>query len=240
MQLPSMPTTSPIAPTANGWRTAAIRESIASPSLCSLPSLKAAGQASSHVLHQARTSCSAIALAPTAKRFRRERLRTIRVFEVETRQALRPGRLKTTPTGSSGSPSLPTASGQPGAGRGKAPTKVTSLEKKESLVTFPGHAQPVYTVSFTPDGKSVSTGGEDNRVRTWNPDNDGKSIREISGFGGTVFKLRYSPDGKNLLAAAGDKTVQIFDTKGSRLRKLEGHNDWVYALAISPDSKASA
>ena len=120
------------------------------------------------------------------------------------------------------------------------PARSSTSKRRSRSSPFPGHAQPVYTVSFTPDGKGVATGGEDNRIRIWNPDNDGKSIREIGGFGGTVFKLRYSPDGKNLLAAAGDKTVHIFDAKGSRHRKLQGHNDWVYALAVSPDSKTVA
>jgi WD domain, G-beta repeat/Planctomycete cytochrome C len=118
--------------------------------------------------------------------------------------------------------------------------KVFDLEKKESLVTFPAHGQPVYTVSFTPDGKGVASGGEDNRIRIWNPDNDGKSIREIGGFGGTVFKLRYSPDGKTLLACSADKLVSVFDAKGSQIRRLQGHRDWIYSVAISRDGKTAA
>jgi WD40 repeat protein len=118
--------------------------------------------------------------------------------------------------------------------------KVFDVEKKESLVTFPTHAQPVYTVSFTPDGKGIATGGEDNRIRVWNPDNDGKAIRDMSGFGGTVFKLRYTPDGKNLIACSGDKTVGVYTPTGSQVRKLQGHNDWIYSLAISRDGKTVA
>ncbi len=118
--------------------------------------------------------------------------------------------------------------------------KVFDIEKKESLVTFPTHAQPVYTISFTPDGKGIATGGEDNRIRVWNPDNDGKAIRDMSGFGGTVFKLRYSPDGKSLLACSGDKTVSVLSPTGSQIRKLQGHNDWIYSLAISRDGKTVA
>ena len=38
----------------------------------------------------------------------------------------------------------------------------------------------------------------------------------------------------------GDKTVHVFDAKGSQLRKLQGHNDWIYALAISRDGKTVA
>ena len=119
-------------------------------------------------------------------------------------------------------------------------SKVFDLEKKESLVTFPGHAQPIYTVSFTPDGKGVATGGEDNRIRIWNPDNDGKSIREIGGFGGTVFKLRFTPDGKTPGRRCRRQIIHVFDAKGASQRKLQGHSDWVYALAVSPDSKTVA
>ena len=55
-----------------------------------------------------------------------------------------------------------------------------------------------------------------------------------------MFKLKFSPDGKNLLAASGDKIVHIFDAKGSGQRKLQGHNDWVYSIAVSLDSKTVA
>lgn len=118
--------------------------------------------------------------------------------------------------------------------------KVFDVEKKESLVTFPGHAQPVYTIAFTPDGKSVASGGEDNSIRMWNPDSDGKQIRQVGGFGGTVFRLRFSPDGQFLAAASGDKAVHIFKANGSSVRKLQGHQDWIYSLAISRDSKTIA
>ena len=87
-------------------------------------------------------------------------------------------------------------------------SKVFDVEKKESLVTFTGHGQPVYTVAFTPDGKAVTTGGEDNLIRVWTIDGEAKQVREIGGFGGTVFKLRYSPDGKILAACSGDKSVR--------------------------------
>jgi len=84
------------------------------------------------------------------------------------------------------------------------------------------------------------TGGEDNRIRFWSPDNDGRQIREIGGFAGTVFRLRFAPDGQSLAACAGDKTLQVFKATGSLIRRLQGHNDWIYSLAISRDGKSVA
>ena len=117
-------------------------------------------------------------------------------------------------------------------------SKVFDVAKRESLVTFPGHAQTVYTVAFGPDGKSVATGGEDNQIRIWNPDDDGKQVRNFGGFGGPVFRLQYTPDGKALVACSSDKTIRVFNpADGAQVRALAGHNDWVYSIAIAPDGK---
>jgi hypothetical protein len=119
-------------------------------------------------------------------------------------------------------------------------SKVFDVAKKEALVTFPGHAQTVYTVAFSPDGKSVASGGEDNLIRLWDPSNDGKAIRAISGFGGPVFKLQFASE-KELVACSSDKSIRVIDpAKGSVLRTLEGHKDWVYTFALAPDGKTIA
>jgi WD40 repeat protein/mono/diheme cytochrome c family protein len=163
--------------------------------------------------------------------------RTIRIFEVQSGKLL--SQIEDHADWIFGVAFSPDGKRLASASRDKT-AKVFDVEKKESLVTFPGHGQPVYTVSFTPDGKGVATGGEDNRIRIWNPDSDGKQTRDIGGFGGTVFKILYTPDGQSLLAASGDKTVAVFKANGSPVRKLQGHNDWVYSVAVSRDGKTVA
>lgn len=114
-------------------------------------------------------------------------------------------------------------------------SKVFDVEKREAIVTFPGHAQPVHAVVFAADGKSVLSAGEDNQIRVWNPEGEAKQIRNMAGFGGVVFRLVVSPDGKTLAACSADKTVRLFDPEGKPIRTLEGHKDWVYAIAFSQD-----
>lgn len=118
-------------------------------------------------------------------------------------------------------------------------SKVFDIVKKESLVTFPGHAASVNAVTFTPDGKLIATGGEDNQIRLWDPDAEAKQTAAIGGFGGAIFRIQYTPDGKQLVACSADKTVRIFENNAQK-HVLNGHTDWVYALAISPDGKQIA
>lgn len=120
-------------------------------------------------------------------------------------------------------------------------SKVFDAEKFESIVTFPGHNDIVYTVGFSGDGKLVATGGQDARIRVWNPDEEAKQTLEIAGFGGPVFQLRYFADGARIAACSGDKSVRLFKAAdGAAEQTMQGHNDWVYSIAVAPDGQSLA
>lgn len=118
-------------------------------------------------------------------------------------------------------------------------SKVFDVEKKESIATFPGHAETVYCVGFSLDGKQVITGGADNNLRVWNPDEDAKQARVVGGFGGAVFHLLLSADGKTIVTCSADKVVRTFVDFAPK-STLAGHADWVYSIALSPDGKTLA
>ena len=119
--------------------------------------------------------------------------------------------------------------------------KVFDIAKKESLATFAAHAQPVEAVAFSPDSPLVVSAGGDNLVRFWNPADDAKEVRQSAGFGAAVFRLRFTADGKALVACSADRSVRVINpASGATVRILPGHADWVYSLALARDGKSLA
>lgn len=121
--------------------------------------------------------------------------------------------------------------------------KIWDLDAKESVLTFPDHQNAVYGVTISADGKTGISVGEDNNVRFWQATDEkkqiGKQLRVGSaGHGKPVFKIANHGAGKKQLFAtcSADASVKLWTADGAGSTKtLPGHNDWVYAVAISPD-----
>jgi len=72
-----------------------------------------------------------------------------------------------------------------------------------------------------------------------------EGVRVINDIAGAVNALVFSPDGQSLFVAAGDAGLtgvayHFRATDGKLMRKLEGHTDALYAIALSPDGKVLA
>lgn len=100
---------------------------------------------------------------------------------------------------------------------------------------FGGHDSPLYDAAFSPPGDTVVTLGN-GVVRAWDlePGGDVTRWREP----GTVFDAKFTPDGRRLVTASGDRrnVVTVRDAADGRVeRVLPGHDGAVTSLALTPD-----
>ena len=103
-----------------------------------------------------------------------------------------------------------------------------------------GHDKPVCSLAFSPDGKQLVTGGEDNVLRIWQLDSD-QRVDVLRGHTSYVRDCVYSPDGQWILSAGRDQQIKLWqpETYGEFLvlgRNVGGsHSDAVLAARFSRD-----
>src|SRR3954466_11748992 len=96
-------------------------------------------------------------------------------------------------------------------------------QSAEVVGTLEGHTDPVYTIAWSPDGKTLVTGGFDNTVRLWDAATR-KEIKRFDGHTGLVLAVAPAPDGKRLLSGSLDKTAKIWQVPGGGpVKDLAGH-----------------
>ncbi len=119
-------------------------------------------------------------------------------------------------------------------------------------------SKAIYALAASPDGRGLAAATGDGRVLLWSlparregvgalptgdalPPDDAPPPKALSGPGGALFALAFTPDGRTLLAAGHDRRLHLWDAAAGKLSaSLEsGHAEPIYALAVAPDGRSA-
>jgi WD40 repeat protein len=116
------------------------------------------------------------------------------------------------------------------------------VERNRPLLTLNGHAAPVTSVAYSPNGKMILSGSSDRTIKVWDA-TSAQLLRTFSGDYGAVSAVAFLPDGHRVASASLNGAIIIWSVdSGQPIRSLksDANYSWesspaVRSIAVSPD-----
>ena len=110
----------------------------------------------------------------------------------------------------------------------------------QELELLTGHTARVKCVAFSPDGKTLASGGTDQIIRLWDTQT-GILRQSLTGHTSSVSSVVFGSDGTSLASGSSDNTIRLWDAQTGELQKtLKGHTKGVLSMVFGPNGKTLA
>jgi WD40 repeat protein/serine/threonine protein kinase len=97
----------------------------------------------------------------------------------------------------------------------------------------------IYAACFSPDGRTLATGGDDCVVQLWDVAT-GQPLGQAFEHPAAIRSLAFSPDGRTILSGGFPAEARLWDVRsGKLLANLAGHRGDIDSVVFRPDSKAA-
>lgn len=97
--------------------------------------------------------------------------------------------------------------------------RVWDVLSGQALTPLLTHGGKVYCLAFSPDGRSVATGGRNGKARVWDA-TTGEPLTPWLWHGGLVDSVQFTPDGQRLVTGSHDGTARVWPWRRSPAREF--------------------
>jgi WD40 repeat protein len=98
----------------------------------------------------------------------------------------------------------------------------------------------VLAVAFSPDGRTLAAGTEENEITLWDP-RTGEIRKRLADHEDAVSSIAISPDGKTLASGSDDQTARLWDVQTGAQKEVLTHDRGpVVSVALSVDGRTLA